>query len=351
LDLEELLSGAHLLGLTEDDARFLFSEIDTDGGGEIEVDEFLAKCGRSTTTAKLGRFAQDTESSLATKVERKQPSVLAARAAATAAMAAAQANMAAAAGQLKVHRPERSGEQTAEWIAKYASPKSNSALVVNPLRLEAATPLALAPPSLKRAAGAKPVVKRPAAPTQRVLVVLELPSGVLADAEARRQFIEATALRLGVLPEAVAIENVPLATAATAPAGTGSASASNSRASTPALGGAANSSDSEECAATGPLRNNELSHSSSSKSSTSSPGSSFKMPALSAEFSASASAAVGAYYAGLGAGGAANVPLLSPDYNHYATEVAMRPSGVPAAARPSLTSVEKATVAGAGRAI
>jgi Ca2+-binding EF-hand superfamily protein len=331
LDLQELLNGAHLLGLTEDDATFLFHEIDKDGGGEIEIDEFLAKCGRSTTTAKLGRFAEDTESSAATRVKRQQPSVLASRA-----MAAAQANMAAAAEQFKVHRPEDSDKQTADWIAKYSTPKGKNA-----------------------AHGKMPVMKRPA-PTQRMVVEMELPVGALADEKARRKFVDGTALRLGVPPNSVVMKNVgsgpqqnPLVSSdgAESQSGTRSGgtttpatgSASSSRASTPARGRLprGNESGDDNSVSMSPHRN-KLSKKSSSKSSSFS----FKIPSFFSGKKESNTSAAEANSANEN-----HDVVLSSDYNHYTADLDMGPKNKRVAARPNLTSSKKATKAGVGRGI
>jgi len=331
LDLQELLNGAHLLGLTEDDATFLFHEIDKDGGGEIEIDEFLAKCGRSTTTAKLGRFAEDTESSAATRVKRQQPSVLASRA-----MAAAQANMAAAAEQFKVHRPEDSDKQTADWIGKYSTPKGKNA-----------------------AHGKMPVMKRPA-PTQRMVVEMELPVGALADEKARRKFVDGTALRLGVPPNSVVMKNVgsgpqqnPLVSSdgAESQSGTRSGgtttpatgSASSSRASTPARGRLprGNESGDDNSVSMSPHRN-KLSKKSSSKSSSFS----FKIPSFFSGKKESNTSAAEANSANEN-----HDVVLSSDYNHYTADLDMGPKNKRVAARPNLTSSKKATKAGVGRGI
>jgi hypothetical protein len=43
-----VLSGAHLLNLSEDQARAWFQELDVDGSGDVDIDEFLARSARQT---------------------------------------------------------------------------------------------------------------------------------------------------------------------------------------------------------------------------------------------------------------------------------------------------------------
>jgi len=63
LSLDEVISGAELLGLSEDEARAYFAELDADGSGEVDMDEFLAKTKGRTKTQGFGRAAQATKAS------------------------------------------------------------------------------------------------------------------------------------------------------------------------------------------------------------------------------------------------------------------------------------------------
>ena len=63
LSLSEVISGAELLGLSEDEARAYFAELDADGSGEVDMDEFLAKTKGRTKSQGFGRAAQATKAS------------------------------------------------------------------------------------------------------------------------------------------------------------------------------------------------------------------------------------------------------------------------------------------------
>jgi len=66
LDREEVLAGAKILDLTEDQASSLFDELDADGSGDVDMEEFLAVYQERATATKaddIGRLGQSTESS------------------------------------------------------------------------------------------------------------------------------------------------------------------------------------------------------------------------------------------------------------------------------------------------
>ncbi len=64
LDLDEIVAAAPLLDLTPEEAVQLFNEIDTDGGGTISKDEFLAYYKNFTRARAFGRAANATAASL-----------------------------------------------------------------------------------------------------------------------------------------------------------------------------------------------------------------------------------------------------------------------------------------------
>jgi Ca2+-binding EF-hand superfamily protein len=58
-----VMAGAHLLGLTVENAKDWFKELDSDGSNDVDMDEFLAVVHKRTTTVAqdIGRLGKQTE--------------------------------------------------------------------------------------------------------------------------------------------------------------------------------------------------------------------------------------------------------------------------------------------------
>lgn len=70
LSLEEILNGAAILDLTEEKAREIYTKMNPEGSGEVNLEEFLKVYKSYTVAEKLGRFSMGTKASMRRNSDR-----------------------------------------------------------------------------------------------------------------------------------------------------------------------------------------------------------------------------------------------------------------------------------------